>query len=492
MTTASQTFPVRLGTDQEFQALRSALSAYGYTETAACAHLNLKRISNFEIEVDRRFDAEPQDAIGLLARLLIEGGTVSRQAAAGIPVQELANLGILEAYAPDLERIAATVMLYPMRGMFIVSDRSTLPEGGVRPLLEDFVYPAMIPNTELFLDLIPESPCDSFLDLCAGTGIAAMVAARNGARRAHAFDITARSTHFAEFNRRLNRVDNFAAKQGDLYDPAGDRTFDRIVAHPPYLPVYRPQLIFDSGGQDGEQIVRGIIQGLPRYLRPGGRFYALTMGTDREKPFEHRLREWLGDAENEFDIAFVNRRSLSPREYATEALIKRNAPAADILAWRSFFEGLQVQALAYGFVAIQRRDRLRPVFTVRRQTGLRSGPAEHAWLMEWETAVAGGNEEVILASRPRVARDVRLRVVHQIREGEWTPEAYDVEADHPFRMEMRAEAWTAHLLRCADGSLTSAELLEKMKAGGALHPEAPPVEFARMLATLISGGFLQI
>jgi methylase of polypeptide subunit release factors len=73
-----------------------------------------------------------------------------------------------------------------------------------------------------------------------GTGIAALVAAQKDAAHAWAFDITARATHFAEFNRRLNAIPNVTAAEGDLYAPAGGQTFDRIVAHPPYLPVYRP------------------------------------------------------------------------------------------------------------------------------------------------------------------------------------------------------------------------------------------------------------
>src|SRR5207245_1035784 len=160
------------------------------------------------------------------------------------------------------------------RGLYIVSDRSRPEEGVEGQPPEDFVYPAIVPNTELLLELAPCQPCDAFLDLCSGTAIAALVAAKSGARQAWAFDITGRSTHFAEFNRRLNGIANMTPATGDLYEPAGDLTFDRIVAHPPYVPVYRPQLIFDSGGHDGEQIVRRIIEGLPRYLRPGGRFYA--------------------------------------------------------------------------------------------------------------------------------------------------------------------------------------------------------------------------
>jgi hypothetical protein len=72
------------------------------------------------------------------------------------------------------------------------------------------------------------------------------------------------------------------------------------------------------------------------------------------------------------------------------------------------------------------------------------------------------------------------------------PQTYHLETEYPFSMEMPAQAWTAYLLTCADGTLTSAELLEKLKADGALHQDTPPAEFAEMLAVLISGGFLQV
>jgi len=36
------------------------------------------------------------------------------------------------------------------------------------------------------------------------------------------------------------------------------------------------------------------------------------------------------------------------------------------------------------------------------------------------------------------------------------------------------------------------ELLDQLKADGAVHPETPANAFTEMLATLISGGFLQV
>jgi SAM-dependent methyltransferase len=484
--------PLRFGSQAEFAALRTALEAAGFTEASVCERLGLERVSQYRLEGARHLEQAPEDTAGLFIWLLLEGGAVSRAAAGKIPLPELEALGVVTPHASNPDEAIATVMLYPMHGLYVVSDRPRPAQGQWEHPPDDFVYPAIVANTDLFLTLLPSAPCDACLDLCSGTGIAALAAARSGARHAWAFDVTERSTQFAEFNRLLNAIPNVTAAQGDLYEPAGDLTFDRIVAHPPYVPVYRPQLIFDSGGQDGEQIVRRIIEGLPRYLRPGGRFHALTLGTDRDRPFEHRLRDWLGQAELEFDVAFTVRRELTPREYAAEAVIRNHGRVQDIQAWRELFERQGIQGLSYGFLTIQRRDRPRPVFTLRRQTGARTGPAEHAWMMDWETSVAMGNATELLSRRPRASYETSLHVEQRLTEGGWEAQGYRFEIDHPFRMEIRAQAWTAHLLALADGTLTGAELLEKLKAGGALRPETPPAEYARMLAMLVSGGFLKV
>jgi SAM-dependent methyltransferase len=487
---------LRLGTDEEFSALRSALNAAGYTEPAICERLGLEKLSQFkfvtELRPAPRAVTEDADALDLLIRLFLENEPLERDTARVLPLDVLTALGLVAHHASDAGLLSGTVLLHPLRGLYIVSDRPSPIEGGERRPPDDFVYPAIIPNTQLFLDLSQAGRCNAFLDVCAGTGIAALLAARNGAAQAYSYDITPRSTAFAEFNRRLNGIANLTVAQGDLYEPAGELTFDRIVAHPPYVPVYRPNLIFDSGGQDGEQVVRRIIEGLPRYLRPGGRFYALTMGSDRRHPFEQRLREWLGASENQFDVAFVNRITRTPREWAAESVISKNGSVSDIGEWRSFFESLHVTALVYGLVMIQRRAQERPVFTVRRQIGSRTGPAEHAALLEWETAVATRDATWLLGLRPRAAPGIRFQVEHRLDAGNWLAESYLLEIDHPFASALPAQAWTAHLLACADGSLTAAELLDRLKSGGALHPETPAGAFAEMAATLISGGFLQV
>jgi SAM-dependent methyltransferase len=483
------------GSEEQFAALRNALFAAGYTEEGVCRRVGIERIFDFRLEGEVHLKEDPPDALGKLIRFLLEGVPLSRAETETLPWKELDDLGLLMPDPSDPTRSACTSALYPALGMYIASDRTrALPGQSIQPMedMADIVYPGIVLNTGLFLSLVPFTPCDAFLDLCAGSGVAALAAARGGARHSYAYDLTARSTHFAEFNRRLNSIENATAAQGDLYDPAGEMTFDRIAVHPPYLPVFRRHAIFDSGGQDGEEIVRRIIQGLPRYLRPGGRFYALTMGTDREKPLEQRVREWLGEGESEFDVALVVRRVLNPGDYAAQAVVQYRGEIADIPAWQKFFAELGVRGLVYGMMMIQRRAERRPVFTVRRQLGPKTAIAEHQWLLEWETALVRSGASDLLALRPRAREGVGLQVTHKLEGQGWVPEAYRFDVRHPFDMELKAQAWAAYLMQRADGSLTGAELLEAMKNDGAVVPETPPHEFAHMLGLLVSGGFLQV
>ena len=238
---------------------------------------------------------EQHDALDVCIRLFMDGAYVSTATAS-----EFLTPRVLEALiALDLVRMnplnsaqcAAPVMMYPTQGVYIASDRETNPDMSPFELPGDIVYPAIGRNTQRFLSLLSEAPVEDFLELCGGAGAAAIIAGSRNAKRAYTYDITPRSTHFAEFNRLLNGRQNVAAACGNLYDLAAGATFDFIAAHPPYVPSSGEGLIFKEGGDDGEVITSAIIEGLPRYLRPGGQFHCLCAGTDREEGrFEERIR----------------------------------------------------------------------------------------------------------------------------------------------------------------------------------------------------------
>jgi methylase of polypeptide subunit release factors len=395
-------------------------------------------------------------------------------------------MGLLEI-DPGGGRCHATVALYPLEDLHIASDRWSNPGDAPFEAPSDTVYPACIPNTRLFLEHVPLGECGSFLDLCAGTGIAAILAARQGAREAWAGDIAERCTRFAEFNRRLNGVANFHPVTSDLYESwqaeAPAPRFDRIVAHPPYVPALQPKWIFFSGGEDGEQITRRMIQGLPAHLNDRGVFLALTMGSDRsDAPFESRIREWLGEGGRDFDIALIVRKIMEPHEFAV-----RNREESE--AWKKLFARLGVESLVYGFVVIQRRNGARQTFTVRRQASPGSRRTPWEWLLAWESA----DKESLILERPlHRGRDAEFQVRHRLQGSAWAPQSYTLRTEWPFSMECDAHPWMANLISLCDGRATGRDQLRVLVENDVLPRAIAEEEFARAAAALVSGGFIEV
>jgi SAM-dependent methyltransferase len=385
------------------------------------------------------------------------------------------------------------VALYPVGRLFIVSDRWSTPESNEPDLPDDFVFPAITANTSQFMATLPRDRCESFLELCSGTSVAALEAAPH-ANHAWAVDITERSTQMAEFNRLLNALDNVTTIKGDLYEGLGDLTFDRIVAHPPYMPALNRAQIFYDGGADGEQVTRRIVLGLPRYLRPGGRFYCLAQGSDRAgAPFEQRVRAWLGEAQSEFDVTVIVRQLQKPEDTAMQYAVKAKGGGQAAHEMREALRGLGIQWMVYGWMILQRREDVRSVFTTRRHVGPNSGREEIAWLLKWESAAAKPEfMDTLAEAHPITARSLELHTVHRMKEGDLAPEEFSLHAEYPFSIDCRVQPWMGFLLPQCDGKLSVRELLEFCKENHFVRPETPLGEFIKLLMVFVAGGFLEV
>ena len=478
----------------QFEAVRTLLKNNGYTTNGICSSLKIEFLDEYPTKAKENDQPRPiGSALDVLLSLFFEGGLVTRKRMETYlgekAYEDLASLGLVAPLEGDT--CFATVLMYPVNDVYICSDRWSNPDGSKFQPFDDIVYSARSITTQRFLRLVPASPCDTLLDLCSGTGVFALVSAAH-AKHAYAFDIAERSTKFAEFNRRLNGIENVTCATGDLYEPAGDLTFDRIIAHPPYVPVLKNELIFQDGGDDGETVLRRVVGDLPKCLRPGGRLYCSSLGSDRHQaPFERRIREWLSGAEQEFDIAVIVRSVRDPQDYAVRNLLRGTGDVAELKQWEALFRGKRIERLVYANIVIQRHAEPRRTFTIRRQMGHGFGHQEFDWMLEWETAATRPDVlRKILSSRLRTPSHTELHTKYEIAEGEWKPSAYSLESAYPFEVKADVEAWSAFLTGRAQGQ-TGLELLEELKREEILNPETPPEEFADALTALISGGFLE-
>jgi release factor glutamine methyltransferase len=125
-------------------------------------------------------------------------------------------------------------------------------------------------------------PGERLLELGAGLGLAAVLAAKAGARVV-ATDVVPAAVEAIRLNARLNDVD-VDARAGDCYAPVRDERFDVIAVNAPQMPTPPgrerddPIAAADNGGRDGWAILDRVIAGAPAHLTPGGRLLFSLFG----------------------------------------------------------------------------------------------------------------------------------------------------------------------------------------------------------------------
>lgn len=486
--------PLKIGTPGQFSELRENLRRLGYSEESVCQRTGSESIYQFKVLADdREAGAEIHDALDVLIRLLMDEEAVEESVIlAHLPVrllEVLADLGVIVRKGETAW--ICTAVLYPVVGLYVASDRTRFI-GEKFP--DDVVYAAITGNTGRFLSIQPENPGDDFLDLCCGTGVAALLAASRGAKRAWAADLGQRSVHFSDFNAKLNGLDQVTAVQGDLFEAVEGLTFDCIAAHPPYIPDTGKKLLFRDGGEDGEQIFRRIVQQLPRFLKPGGRFYCVTTATDRENELlEERLRAWLGEASADFDVFLVATEVGKRPSTVLEAVVKAKGKLGQLGDRSELYERLKVTAIFYGTVVLEKVAQARVVATARTLKAKDvSGPAVE-WFRNWEKAAAQPSlASALRKSRPRLSSEMRLHVVHKPGESGLEPVEFSLRTKYPFVFSANVEPWLAVLVGLCTGQMTTGEIYEQLRAQEVIDPSLPFEEIAQVVRQLISNGFLEL
>jgi len=490
----------QLGTEEDFATLRRALRDSGFHNEGICQRLEIPSIVDFVPLCDgRKKAAQLEQPVDAIIRLVLDGEFVAEQTLQSLlppgAVQAMERLGILARDSKRPGRLFSTVTMYPAEEtLLLIGDRPGTPDGSPYTVPDDVVYPGVIENTRHFMASLPQTPCEALLDIGTGSGVAALSAASKYARHAWGVDIAERSVRFAEFNRRMNGIENATILKGDLYEPLKDLTFDRIVTHPPYVPAPQIKMIFSDGGPDGEQILAGVIQGLPRHLRVGGRFHTLVLGADCEgENFEDRIRKWLGPKEGEFDLVMVSHSLRSPMEFVARAIAKGKVALPNLKFWTETWVRRNVQFLFYGSILIRRHAGGRRAITARVLSNLGYSPDHQRWLLDWES---DGEDPAFLHGlmewHPALAPDAELKVLHRLQEGRFAPAAFALESGTPFNSEVRCKDWMVALLSECDGSVTWRDHYDRAKRDGLISPDTPEDEFAGVLRTLAGQGILRV
>ncbi len=359
--------------------------------------------------------------------------------------------------------------------------------------MQDVAFPAITVNTLRFLQLLPEVRGGDALDLCGGSGIGALHLARS-ARSAATADVTERSARFAEFNARLNGVE-IESLCGDLYAPAAGRQFDVITAHPPFVPAVGRSMVFRDGGETGEAVTRRVIEGLPAHLHTGGTCMILCFGHDsQEKTFEQRVRDWLGEKSNEFDIVFGLEKTMAVEDVVA-SMRKRaeNISEEDAKKLCERLRSLGVQRFAYGALFIRRFAS--PVTDRPARIGftLDGNAADLERLLAWrQHCRTPGFSEWLAQSCPRLAPQLQLNARHVVRDGQLAPVEFVFSIEAGVKSALRPDAWIVPLIARLDGTKSLLDVFETARAAEEMPPDFALINLIEIVQRMIERGFLEV
>lgn len=431
-----------------------------------------------------------------------------RRTAGGTPLETLvrlfilgARVGIAEACAAlgdpewwaggglisvDGDEVEATVQLRCYQGLIVAFD---FHRRGGATLAADYVMGISASSLTL-AGLTVRRPSRSTLDLGTGNGFQAFLATQHS-ERVVATDRNPRAVGMATFNVRLNELDTVECREGDLFDPVADETFDLIVSNPPFIVSPDSRFYFLHSGMQGDDVCRTIARDAPGHLNAGGYCQFLANWTAvAGEDWRQRLGGWFDGTG--CDALVLRRGSTAPDEYAA-IWIEDDDFATSFDTWMDYYAQLGVQAIDSGLVTMRRSDGGAPWFRAEDSPDTMTFPAGEDLVRRFEAEdylTSHRADEALLATRFRIAPDARLDQQLVPTGGGWGLLDNQLRRTDGLHWSGYVDADGAELLARCDGTVTMATLLAELAA--AVGPEAAELEasWPATVRRLVACGFL--
>jgi methylase of polypeptide subunit release factors len=302
-------------------------------------------------------------------------------------------------------------------------------------------------------------PVATALDVGTGSGVQALHLSRH-ATTVTATDRNPRALALAHATARLNGL-AFELLPGDLLAPVEGRTFDLVVANPPFVVgPPRDDYAYRDSGLAGDAVTERLVRGIPALLPPGGVGQLLANWVhERGADWRERVASWIHDA----DALVLQREVQDPAEYV--ATWQRDAGDTSVEraeAWLRWFEDHGVEAVGFGLVTL-RRTGDEPAVVVEdapQPFAQPIGPHLAAWLDRVDLL----RHADLLAARPVVAEGVALEQVATAGTEGWTVAAQALQQHAGLRWRIEVDPIGVALVGACDGSRTLGEILAVLAA----------------------------
>ena len=435
--------------------------------------------------------AEPS-TLNLLLRLFFLAYPQPREAVASLVPEPVLRL-MLEAgmLAGDGQALSATVMLTPYQDSLFASDSAARMRSAEAADIVVWPNPA-----SLLLHLFAiAAPARATLDLGAGCGILGILAAPHS-DRVVATDLNPRAEPLVAFNAALNGVDNVEFLTGDTFEPVRGRTFDRILANPPFFLTPGCERMYCENSMDLDQYCRRVVREGAQHLAEGGYLQALLEWAQvRGQPWQERLAEWLEGTG--CDAWILRRYTRDAAAYAEERIRTawpQEPPAARLAAWMAYYRERGVEEVHGGMLAMRRR----PAQNWLRVEELAADSAEPFGDVVLETfatqdiLAARPTDEELLRMKPRLSPRAELEQSCRVSGGKWAVASARLLLTGGVPASLAVEPQVAEFLGRCDGALTLGELARDLAARVNVGADAASQQCCAVVRKLAERRFLRI
>jgi hypothetical protein len=245
---------------------------------------------------------------------------------------------------------------------------------------------------------------------------------------------------------------------------------------------------YRDSGLPADELVRRLVADLPSLLEEGGTAQLLLSWIVRDgESWPDPVAAWLDG--NGCDALLLRYRLDSPLGYAQHW--NRGDDAA-IQSWVAWYEELGAAAIAYGALALRRREGGGGLVTAEVPSDRLVPAGDHVQrILDAQGVLAASSDEDLLDRSFALAHDHLLKQALVVRDGEWEVDEAVLRLQEGLGFEAGIDGFTAALLARLDAGLTLRAALEEAvseigRPRAELHRSALP-----LVRGLVGHGFLR-
>jgi SAM-dependent methyltransferase len=288
-------------------------------------------------------------------------------------IEFLCDWGILVEHN---EGLAGSVDIHPCMDRFFLTDRAI----GMQRDLQSVYH--LGGDSYALAWLTPRTAFKKALDLATGSGVHAVLAAEH-TKRVHGVDISQRALDFATFNAICNGVKHRVEFLiSDVYEDLPDGQYDLVLSNLPWVPTPdEPMELYRSGGNDGEVLIRRMIEGLRERLEAGGWMSSyIEYPKYADDTYLERVKGWLG--EGSWGIVLLNLKHFSNAAYIMPHVASHSDQdlSIEFAKWMASYREANIEGMGWAMLYITKLDS-GPGWSTEVESDFPLTP--QAWVGEW-------------------------------------------------------------------------------------------------------------